>query len=309
MPNTYYVAQGLDGEQIEAALTAINGVVTPENNGKVLAIEKGKIVAKSVSEWTDAPVLEPLNAIANGDYVPESGVDGFNSVHVAVPGAGNIQPLNVTENGTYTPPSGVDGYGPVTVNVSGENIAPIIIEASPMDYSSAYLRMYNPDKSVLNPKWSIPFELGITFLQTATHPSSQVLFGPTSGYVSAPTFEIQGSITSNAFWFGISDGSSQAYTSMITQAEFPITTNKWMFMKMFYDGTVGGVTVTDGENTITKSQNLSFTPTSSQPEFQLGGIGKSSNHIARNVLFDMGNTYFKQNGTLIWGAERGSLPS
>lgn len=119
MPDINYVAQGLDGEQIEAALEAIDGVVTQENNGKVLAIENGKIVAKSASEWTDAPVLEPLSVTANGDYTPGAGVDGFNSVHVAVPGAGNIQPLSVTENGTYDPPSGVDGYAPVTVNVSG----------------------------------------------------------------------------------------------------------------------------------------------------------------------------------------------
>ncbi len=118
MPNTYYDSE-LTGEQIEAALEAIHGVVTPENNGKVLAIEDGAIVAKSASEWTDTPVLEPLSVTANGDYTPGTGVDGYNSVHVAVPGAGNIQPLSVTQNGTYTPPSGVDGYAPVTVNVSG----------------------------------------------------------------------------------------------------------------------------------------------------------------------------------------------
>lgn len=258
------------------------------------------------------PDLEVLNATENGNYLPSAGKDGFSSVNVSVEGGGGssavVQPLSVTQNGTYNPPSGVDGYAPVTVNVSGGSQAPIIIEASPMDISSAYLRMYNPDKSVLNPKWSIPFEIGITFLQTATYTGSQVLFGPTNGYVSAPTFEIQGSGTRNAFWFGISNGSSQAYSVTITKDEIPITTNKWMFMKMFYDGTVGGVTVTDGENTITKSQNLGFTPTSSQPNFQLGGINASSNHLARHVLFDMGNTYFKQNGTLIWGAERGSLP-
>ena len=134
MPDTNYVAQGLDGEQIEAALTAIDGVVTQENNGKVLAIENGKIVAKSASEWTDTPVLEPLSVTANGDYTPGAGVDGFNSVHVAVPGAGTIEPLSVTQNGTFTPPSGVDGYAPVTVNVSGGGESPIhsisIISAS-----------------------------------------------------------------------------------------------------------------------------------------------------------------------------------
>lgn len=124
MPNTYFDSD-LSGEQIEAALNAIHGVVTLENNGKVLAIEGSKIIAKSASELTDAPVLEPLSVTANGDYTPGIGVDGFNSVHVAVPGAGNIQPLSVTQNGTYTPPSGVDGYAPVTVNVSGGGELPL----------------------------------------------------------------------------------------------------------------------------------------------------------------------------------------
>lgn len=119
MPNTYYVAQGLDGEQIEAALEAIDGVVTPENNGKVLVVENGKIVAKSASTWTDAPVLEPVTIRQNGTTTPPTGVDGFNSVTVAVPGAGYIEPLTVTQNGTYTPPSGVDGFSPVVVNVQG----------------------------------------------------------------------------------------------------------------------------------------------------------------------------------------------
>lgn len=121
MPNINYVAQGLDGEQIEDALTAIDGVVSQENNGKVLAIENGKIVAKSASEWTDTPVLEAVTITENGTTTPPAGVDGFNSVIVNVQGGGSavVQPLSVTQNGTYNPPSGVDGYAPVTVNVSG----------------------------------------------------------------------------------------------------------------------------------------------------------------------------------------------
>lgn len=151
MPNTSFDSE-LTGEQIEAVLNAIHGVVTPENNGKILAIEGVEIVAKSASEWTDTPVLEPLSVTENGDYTPEEGVDGYNAVHVAVPGAtlttksitsngtynasqdnadgyssvtvnvpggAVVQPLSVTENGTYNPPSGVDGFAPVTVNVSG----------------------------------------------------------------------------------------------------------------------------------------------------------------------------------------------
>ena len=49
MANTYYNTP-LSDEQIEAALTAISGLIAPENNGKVLFAENGKIVAKTVSE-------------------------------------------------------------------------------------------------------------------------------------------------------------------------------------------------------------------------------------------------------------------
>lgn len=49
MANTYYDSK-LTGEEIEAALTAIDRLIVPANNGKVLVIENGKIVAKSVQE-------------------------------------------------------------------------------------------------------------------------------------------------------------------------------------------------------------------------------------------------------------------
>lgn len=85
MANTYYDSD-LTGEQIEQALEAIDGVIVPANNGKVLAISNGKLEARSV-QWGG--------------------------------GSAVVQPLSVTQNGTYNPPSGVDGYAPVVVNVSG----------------------------------------------------------------------------------------------------------------------------------------------------------------------------------------------
>jgi len=85
MANTYYDSE-LTAEEIEEVLEAINGILTPANNGKVLAINNGKFEARSV-QWGG--------------------------------GGAVVQPLSVTQNGTYNPPSGVDGYAPVTVNVSG----------------------------------------------------------------------------------------------------------------------------------------------------------------------------------------------
>ena len=85
MANTYYDSQ-LTAAEIEAVLEAIAGILTPANNGKVLAINNGKLEARSVQWGGGAPVIEALS---------------------------------VTANGTYTAPTGIDGYSPVTVNVSG----------------------------------------------------------------------------------------------------------------------------------------------------------------------------------------------
>ena len=85
MANTYYDSQ-LTAAEIEEVLEAINDILTPANNGKVLAISNGKFEARSV-QWGG--------------------------------GSAVVQPLSVTQNGTYNPPSGVDGYAPVTVDVSG----------------------------------------------------------------------------------------------------------------------------------------------------------------------------------------------
>lgn len=64
------------------------------------------------------PVTEPLSVTANGQYEPSEGVDGFSDVTVSVPEKVPVtESLSVTENGTYEPDSGVDGYNRVTVNV------------------------------------------------------------------------------------------------------------------------------------------------------------------------------------------------
>lgn len=197
MSKTYYDSE-LTGAQIESALEAIHGVVTPSNNGKVLYIEDGQIKAASASRWSGGAVLEPLSVTENGDYTPPTGTDGFDSVHVAVPsatlttksitangtynasqddadgyssvtvavpGGATIEPLEVTENGTYNPPSGVDGYAPVTVNVSGGGDDPFAltnyIESSGTQYiNTGYIV-----------KDDTEFEMVVNFSNTGNYPT------------------------------------------------------------------------------------------------------------------------------------------
>lgn len=118
MPKTYYDSE-LTAAEIESVLTAIDGVVNPGNNGKVLYIEGGQIKAASASRWSGG-YPEPtgtINISANGLV----NVKDYAEANVQVPGGGsNIEviPLSVTANGTYTAPAG-KAYSPVTVNVSG----------------------------------------------------------------------------------------------------------------------------------------------------------------------------------------------
>ena len=135
MANTYYDSQ-LTAAEIEAALEAIDGVIVPANNGKVLAINNGKLEARSVQWGGGEPTIEPLSVTVNGTYTAPSGVDGYSPITVNVSGSGAVvQSLSVTQNGTYNPPSGVDGYAPVVVNVSGGGVI-IPIYDSGVEYVS-----------------------------------------------------------------------------------------------------------------------------------------------------------------------------
>lgn len=86
----------LTGAQIEAALTAVNGLISPANNGKILTVQNGLLVAKSAVE-----------------------IQG-----------GTIDAIAITENGLYTH-AALGGYSPVTVNVpTGLITAKAIIKAT-----------------------------------------------------------------------------------------------------------------------------------------------------------------------------------
>ena len=130
MANTYYDS-ALTKEQMQSALAAIHGVISEQNNGRVLAIENGKIVAKTVSDASGMPSLASKTITENGTYDPEDdNVDGYSIVTVNVPNTYGTEDegkvvssgslvsqtsKNVTQNGTYDTTTNSS----VTVNVSG----------------------------------------------------------------------------------------------------------------------------------------------------------------------------------------------
>ena len=149
MANTYYDSE-LTAEEIENALEAIDGVIVPANNGKVLAVENGKIIAKSVV-WPGANMQsKTVTPDAAGQTVePDSGYDGLSAVTIngdADLVAGNIkkdvnifgvtgsyeggspalQSKTVTPGAsqqTVQPDSGYDGLSSVVVNGDADLVA------------------------------------------------------------------------------------------------------------------------------------------------------------------------------------------
>ena len=101
MSREYYPV-GIPDDKVQAALDAINGLIVPANNGKVLAVENATLVAKSVTDYT-SHTLQAKTGVSftqNGSFTitPDSGFDGMSSVSgtVAVPDVTAIPVVRLT---------------------------------------------------------------------------------------------------------------------------------------------------------------------------------------------------------------------
>ena len=146
MANTYYDSE-LTAAEIEAALEAIDGVIAPANNGKVLVVDNGKISAKPVTDYIDLN-LQAKTATPSASQqtiLPGSGYNGLSAVTVEgviAPNliAGNIKKDVVINVGTSTDDDSVmsvtgsyeGGITPTgTINISQNGIVDVT------DYASA----------------------------------------------------------------------------------------------------------------------------------------------------------------------------
>lgn len=95
MANTYYDST-LTAAKIDSALKAVDGVIVPANNGKVLVVENGKISAKPVTDYVDLN-LQAKTATPSASQQtisPDSGYNGLSGVTVE----GVVAPNLIAEN-------------------------------------------------------------------------------------------------------------------------------------------------------------------------------------------------------------------
>ena len=131
-----------------------------------------------VVEIHDDVNLETLTATENGSYRPESGVDGWDRVTVAVPERQPItEPLSVTANGQYEPSEGVDGFSSVSVSVPERQPD---IESLTVTANGTYRSTkdgYNPVMVAVPERQPITESLSVTENGTYTPPSGVDGFG------------------------------------------------------------------------------------------------------------------------------------
>lgn len=172
MPNTYYDSV-LTENQMEAALTAIDRVVVPANNGKVLVVEGGVLAARSVSSITGETDLEPLSVTENGDYYPPVGVDGFSEVHVEVEGgddgviiapANEISIPNPGSSTTVYMEGLTEAHQVIKWNfsVSAENLAPANLTITTYDGRFVLQNSAGTTSETVQPVFALPEDIAQT---------------------------------------------------------------------------------------------------------------------------------------------------
>lgn len=220
----------------------------------------------------------------------------------------------ITGNGTYDPlEEEVDGYSRVEVHVPATDIASIQTHSSSssgfiirngwisgFSSQSNYFDPLDVNGNILDVDWSQDFEIFVRFKVSEIVNAKQALFGSRSGYYRAPSIEV--SANNSGLWCGFSTNGT-SWTNQTSFGSFPADTE--LYVKATWDSTLGEYIITFFNGTEIETRTM--TPSaphyysSSNSRLEFGGINVSSSHYARNVLFDLGNIYIKQNDIIVFG--------
>ena len=153
---------------------------------------------------------------------------------------------------------------------------------------------------------SKPFVLHVRAKCSAQLTRGQCICGNSQNYFNMPSIEFQASNSGNVFWAGWStDGSSWTTAFEIKPNEMPFVANQWYDIDYSWDGTTAKFEVFDGTNTVTKTANVGQFFSTTAGWMALGTVAKNRYLVASNVTIDLYNTYWEEDGVLLWGNKGG----
>lgn len=264
-----------DDGKIVGSLT--NGAeVTSDNEAPDISIESlhfnsdGKLVA----------VLTNGNEIISDNASPGGG-GGGDDVNVSIASIGRSNAL---------------------VNMSGQ-----IIKMS--SYTDDYIVPKDILGNTICPDFSQPFEIGCRFkIKVPAGSIGRNVFGSRDSYYQCPAIAVAPN-NANMYYYLSTDGGSWQYRDLPIFTDYDgVPCDKWIFVKIIYDGTKTTYYVNDGTNQATVDVNAAPYSPSSLPVISFGAQNKSYYSISAlaNSEIDLNHTYIKQNGQLIWGYDDSS---
>lgn len=147
-----------------------------------------------------------------------------------------------------------------------------------------------------------PFKIHMKVKVSGLLSRSQALIGNSANYYNLPSFEFQPSSSTTLIWAGWStNGSTWTASLDIPKSSMAFTANAWYTIEYAWDGSTFTLTVNDGNATASASVATAHFYQTSSGDVQLGTVSNSSNHYAANATFDLFDTYWEQDGTVIWG--------
>ena len=227
-----------------------------------------------------------------------------------------VQPLSVTENGTYTPAVGVDGFSPVTVNVAtepsfGGNFGTaggvrLLSGRFATGFSAAAGSFFpkTPTDTVPSYDMTKPFHLHMKVKCSELMTRSQAIIGDSLTYYMRPSIEFAAQSGTALLSAGFSTtGTEWDVQLSVSKSELPFVADAWYTVDYAWENGVFTFSVSDGTDTVTKTASIAHFTTaaeSSGSRIMIGSVW--SKLYAQNVSVDLKDTYWEQNGVLLWGS-------